>query len=78
MEEKIRTQLAAPYIVDGEQIVVALSRGTAVFPVDARDHRELIRLADAAMYSMKHKSRTVVGAEGPPESIRILSDDQGA
>lgn len=53
VEQKIRTQLAAPYLVDGSLITVTLSIGTAVYPVDATDHRDLIKLADAAMYSMK-------------------------
>lgn len=58
VEQKIRTQLAAPYLVDGSMITVTLSIGTAVYPVDARDHRDLIKLADAAMYSTKKKSAT--------------------
>jgi len=53
VEQKIRARLAAPYLVDGTMITVTLSIGTAVYPVDARDHHELIRLADAAMYSVK-------------------------
>jgi len=53
VEQKIRATLAAPYLVDGTMITVTLSIGTAVYPVDARDHHELIRLADAAMYSVK-------------------------
>jgi len=53
VEQKIRARLAAPYLVDGAMITVTLSIGTAVYPVDAKDHHDLIRLADAAMYSMK-------------------------
>lgn len=56
VERKIRAQLAAPYLVDGTMITITLSIGTAVYPVDAKDHRDLIRLADAAMYSMKADS----------------------
>lgn len=53
VEQKIRMQLAAPYLVDDATIIVTLSIGTAVYPLDATDHRDLIKLADAAMYSMK-------------------------
>ena len=53
VEQKIRTHLAAPYLVDDTMITVSLSVGTAVYPVDAKDYRDLIKLADAAMYSMK-------------------------
>ena len=53
VERKIRALLAAPYLVGGAAITVTLSMGTAVYPRDARDHRELIELADAAMYSVK-------------------------
>lgn len=53
VENKIRTLLAAPYFIDGNMITVTLSIGTAIYPVDAKDHHELIKLADAAMYSRK-------------------------
>lgn len=53
VEQKIRTQLAAPYLVDGATIDVTLSLGTAVYPEDTEDWHDLIKLADAAMYSVK-------------------------
>ncbi len=53
VEQKIRARLAAPHFVDGARITVTLSIGTAVYPVDAKNHLDLIKLADAAMYSMK-------------------------
>ncbi len=53
VERKIRAQLAAPYPVDGSMITVTLSIGTAVYPMDAKNHRDLIKLADAAMYGVK-------------------------
>ncbi len=53
VEQKIRTRLAAPYHLDSATIAVTLSMGTAVYPDAARDHHELIRLADAAMYRSK-------------------------
>lgn len=53
VEQKIRTCLAVPHLVDGARITVTLSIGTAVYPVDAENHLDLIKLADAAMYSTK-------------------------
>lgn len=58
VERKIRKQLAAPYLVDGTVITVTLSTGSAVYPVDAKDHRDLIKLADAAMYYAKTNGGT--------------------
>jgi diguanylate cyclase (GGDEF)-like protein len=53
VEQKIRALLAAPYLVDDAKISVKLSMGTAVYPRDAIDQHDLIKLADAAMYSVK-------------------------
>lgn len=51
--QKIRAQLAAPYAVNGSMMTVTLSIGTAIYPDDAVNHRDLIKLADAAMYHSK-------------------------
>ena len=53
VEQKIRALLAAPYLVDDAKISVRLSMGVAVYPRDAIDQHDLIKLADAAMYSVK-------------------------
>lgn len=68
VEQKIRTQLAAPYLVDGNLVTVTLSIGTAVYPMDATDHRDLIKLADAAMYSMKPGNSAAPRVERPTGS----------
>jgi len=67
--------LAAPYLVDSAMITVTLSIGTAVYPVDARDHRDLIKLADAAMYSMKTNGGAAPGVEKPADSAARMSLD---
>jgi diguanylate cyclase len=41
VEQKIRTQCAAPYVINGNTIDIALSMGSAVYPVDKEDSREL-------------------------------------
>lgn len=69
VQQKIRTQLAAPYLVNGKRLRVTLSIGSAVYPVDAKDRHDLIRLADAAMYSAKGN-----GLESPiPQAGTFLS-----
>jgi diguanylate cyclase (GGDEF)-like protein len=76
VEQKIRAQLAAPYLVDGTLITVTLSIGTAVYPVDAKDHRDLIKLADAAMYSAKTNGGAAPSVEQPTGSAARLSVDE--
>lgn len=58
VERKISKQLAVPYVIDGTVTTVTLSTGSAVYPVDAKDHRDLIKLADAAMYYAKSNGGT--------------------
>jgi diguanylate cyclase (GGDEF)-like protein len=73
VEQKIRAQLAAPYLVDDTMITVSLSVGTAVYPVDAKDYRDLIKLADAAMYNMKSNGGTAPRVEptGAPARVSV-------
>lgn len=75
VEQKIRTQLAAPYLVDGSLITVTLSIGTAVYPMDATDQRDLIKLADAAMYSMKSRNGAAPHVEGTTDPVARPSFD---
>lgn len=65
VERKIREKLAVPYLIDGTVITVTLSTGTAVYPQDAKDHRDLIKLADAAMYCAKSNSGTRISPAVP-------------
>lgn len=77
VEQKIRAQLAAPYLVDGTMITVTLSIGTAVYPEDAMDHRDLIKLADAAMYRAKGNGggTTTPAGDGPSGLAARVADD---
>lgn len=61
VEQKIRDQLTAAYLIDGATIRIALNIGTAVYPIHARDHRDLIRLADTALYRSKTNGNTLAG-----------------
>jgi len=75
VEQKIRATLAAPYLVDGTMITVTLSIGTAVYPVDAKDHHELIRLADAAMYSVKTNGGAAPSVKVPADAAARMAVD---
>ena len=50
---KIRTRLAAPYLLDDRVIVLTASIGIAMYRADGRNGSELIREADSAMYLAK-------------------------
>lgn len=51
--EKIRSQLSAPYLVDGGTVTVTASIGTAIYPVDGQDYDALSQQSDIRMYRAK-------------------------
>jgi diguanylate cyclase (GGDEF)-like protein len=63
--EKIRAQLATPYVVDGSAIEVKASIGMAIYPVDGHEYCELIQVSDLAMYRSKARCPAEPGV---PES----------
>jgi diguanylate cyclase (GGDEF)-like protein len=52
---RIIDTLSAPICLEGEQIRLSISIGVALFPDHAREARELVLRADAAMYWAKHE-----------------------
>jgi diguanylate cyclase len=76
VEQKIRAQLAAPHVVDNTTITVTLSIGTAVYPVDASDRWDLIKLADLAMYSAKINGAGAPCIEQPTGSAACVNNTQ--
>ena len=73
---KIRARLAAPYVIDGRQITVTASIGTALYPVDGHDYRELMRVTDRSMYRDKAESgrqRSGEAAEPIPPSKAAMT-----
>jgi diguanylate cyclase (GGDEF)-like protein len=63
---KIRAHLGAlPYVVDGAQIKLTASIGMAVYPIDGRAYRDLMRASDRAMYRDK-------GRDVAPQHVREL------
>lgn len=59
----------------GASVPVTVTVGLAVYPDDATDPRDLIPLADAAMYVERRKQRTAGSKRGLPRS---LDDDYAA
>ncbi len=52
--EKICEALAQPFLMEnGEQLSITSSIGIAVYPLDAENEQELLRLGDIAMYAAK-------------------------
>ena len=52
---KIRKRLADPCLIDGSEVTVTASLGTAIYPADGSTCQELIRQADMAMYRDKDR-----------------------
>ena len=57
MARRVLDGLAAPYVIDGREIVVTGSMGIAVYPFDGEDVDTLLRNADTAMYCAKGRGR---------------------
>jgi diguanylate cyclase (GGDEF)-like protein len=59
--EKIRVSVAELEIPHEDQkLRVTISLGVSTFPMHAREKEELIRLADAALYTSKHNGKNRV------------------
>jgi diguanylate cyclase (GGDEF)-like protein len=56
--DKIRAQLAEPFVVMGTVMRVTVSIGIAVYPIDGKGYAELMRRADQAMYRDKARRAT--------------------
>lgn len=53
----VLAQLVAPFILNGQEVLISGSIGIAVFPDDAKSLDELLRNADTAMYRAKSAGR---------------------
>ncbi|HXV76029.1 MAG TPA: diguanylate cyclase [Candidatus Polarisedimenticolaceae bacterium] len=70
---KILRSLSAGLTVGGRELAVGASIGISSYPDDARDARQLLRLADSAMYRLKRERR---GARPRPRPSRgVLQSD---
>ena len=55
--DKLCTAIAAPYLVDGQQINIGVTVGVSLYPRDGADAATLISNADVAMYDAKRNGR---------------------
>ena len=60
LAERIRELFSEPFSIGEEELECSVSIGISVYPSDASNSRELLKLADAAMYESK-KSLTSNG-----------------
>jgi len=51
--DKIRNALNQPFDLEGQSVTVVPSIGTAFYPRHGDDEKQLLRIADEAMYSAK-------------------------
>lgn len=59
--ERIRKLVEATHFkIDNQLIQLTLSIGISTYPDHAKTHKDIIKMADEAMYCGKHKSRNVV------------------
>lgn len=52
------------FIIDGQKLQLTLSVGIACYPDHAQTYKDILKMADEAMYSAKHKSRNIVFVAG--------------
>lgn len=54
--KQVIATLAKPFVINGEENIIAASLGIAIFPQDGTDIADLMRHSDIAMYRAKEKS----------------------
>jgi predicted signal transduction protein with EAL and GGDEF domain len=57
LADRIVDTLGAPFDLDGHQVVIGVSIGIAIAPVDASDTVQLLKSADLALYRAKAEGR---------------------
>lgn len=55
--EKIRQKMEVPFTIDGITEQISVSIGIAIYPDDAQDAEQLIKLSDETMYRVKQSTR---------------------
>ena len=57
LAEKIVVELSLPYLLDGQEVYSGTSMGIALYPNDAVEPSQLMKLADLALYEAKNQGR---------------------
>jgi diguanylate cyclase (GGDEF)-like protein/PAS domain S-box-containing protein len=55
--EKLRAAISAPYMIEGNEVLIDVSIGISLYPGDALDAETLMKNADLAMYEAKTHSQ---------------------
>jgi diguanylate cyclase (GGDEF)-like protein len=84
--KRLAAMFGPPFQVDGHELRVGASIGSAIFPADASTASELLRRADEAMFAVKHVAQTARreaqasvthGGSQPPKPAASLSASGG-
>jgi len=59
LADKLLSEVSAPYLLDGVELVTSASCGVAMYPDDGADFDLLYKKADTAMYQAKESGRNV-------------------
>jgi len=57
LADKIVVELSLPYQLDGQEVYSGTSMGIALYPEDAHEPGQLVKLADLALYEAKNQGR---------------------
>jgi diguanylate cyclase (GGDEF)-like protein len=76
--EKILQAIAAPAVIDGQEVQVTASIGIAVYPDSGIDSESLLRAADAAMYEAKAEGRRIYRFAAPIAARHPSTTSQSA
>lgn len=74
--EKILQAVAAPALIDGQEVQVTTSIGIAVYPDAGCDSESLLRAADAAMYEAKAEGRRIYRFAAQVPVTQTLAENQ--
>ena len=70
---RIGEAIRAPYLLDGHEVMVDVSVGIAIAPIDATERDELLKNADMALYAAKGAGRGVYRFFEPEMNERMQS-----
>ncbi len=73
LAKRITDVLGRPYLIDGHLVNIGASVGVALAPRDGREHGQLLRNADLALYHAKESGRSTWSFFAPHMDARALA-----
>ena len=73
LAKRIRDSIIRPYQINGHQIVIDISIGISIAPIDAMDTESLLKNADMALYGAKDDGRGTFRLFEPKMNTRMTS-----